>query len=155
LRNEQSYQKRNPEVANCETEAQMADERQVERETVLDAAPDEVWEALTDERLLGEWLAEEAELEPVPGGRASFRFEDGSEREGTVLRVAEERELAFTWARPGEPPTEVELTLEPLVAGTRLVVVERASAQTPVAISGAAWGSRLAALGRAARLVLV
>jgi uncharacterized protein YndB with AHSA1/START domain len=81
------------------------DERRVEREAVLDSQPDEVWEALTDERLLAEWLADEAELDPVPGGRASFRFEDGSEREGTVLRVEEERELAFTWARPGEPPT--------------------------------------------------
>jgi len=133
----------------------MSEERQVERETVLDAAPDEVWEALTDERLLGEWLAEEAELDPVPGGRANFRFEDGSEREGTVLRVEEERELAFAWARPGEPPTEVEMTLVPLVSGTRLVVVERATAGTPVALSGAAWGSRLQALAGATSLVLV
>ena len=133
----------------------MSEERQVERETVLDAAPDEVWGALTDERLLGEWLAEEAELDPVPGGRANFRFEDGSEREGTVLRVEEERELAFIWARPGEPPTEVEMTLVPLVSGTRLVVVERATAGTPVALSGAAWGSRLQALAGATSLVLV
>lgn len=133
----------------------MAEERQVERETVLEATPDEVWEALTDERLLGEWLAEEAELDPVPGGRASFRFEDGSEREGTVLRVEEERELAFTWARPGEPATEVEMTLVPLVSGTRLVVVERASVHTPVALSGAAWAPRLAALGNTMSLVLV
>jgi len=134
----------------------MADERrQVERETVLDAPPDQVWEAITDERLLSEWLADEAELDAVPGGRASFRFSDGSEREGTVLRVEEERELAFTWARPGEPPSEVEMTLVPLVSGTRLVVVERASAQTPVALSGTAWGSRLAALELATSLVLV
>jgi uncharacterized protein YndB with AHSA1/START domain len=139
------------------TEEQMDDgqRRQVERETVLDAPADEVWEALTDEVLLGEWLADEAELEPVPGGRASFRFADGSEREGTVLRVEEERALAFTWARPGEPETEVELTLEPLVAGTRLVVVERVSTATPMALSGAAWGARLRALRRATHLVLV
>jgi uncharacterized protein YndB with AHSA1/START domain len=134
----------------------MADERQqVERETVLDAPPDEVWEALTDERLLGEWLADEVELDPVPGGHASFRFSDGSERQGTVLRVEDERELAFTWARPGEPPSEVELTLEPLIAGTRLVVVERASAHTPVTLAGSAWSSRLAAFRRATSLVLV
>ena len=133
----------------------MADERQVERAAVLDAAPDEVWEALTDDRLLGEWLAEEVELSPVPGARASFRFSDGTEREGTVVRVEEERELAFTWARPGEAPTEVEMTLVPLVSGTRLIVVERASAQTPAALSGAAWGLRLAALERATSLVLV
>jgi uncharacterized protein YndB with AHSA1/START domain len=128
--------------------------RQVERETILDAPADEVWEALTDERLLTEWLADEAELEPEPGGRANFRFADGTEREGTVLRVEEERELAFSWARPGEPETEVELILEPLVVGTRLVITERVSATTPTALSGSAWGGRLMALHRATSLVL-
>jgi len=128
--------------------------REVEREAVLDAPADQVWEALTDERLLGEWLAEEAELEPEPGGRASFRFADGTEKEGTVLRVEEERELAFTWARPGEPETEVELTLVPLVSGTRLVVTERAAAAAPTALAGAAWGVRLSALQLVLSLVL-
>jgi uncharacterized protein YndB with AHSA1/START domain len=120
--------------------------REVERETVLDAPAEEVWEALTDERLLGEWLADEVELEPAPGGRASFRFADGTEKEGTVLRVEEERELAFTWALPGEPETEVALTLVPLVSGTRIVVTERAGAATPAALAGAAWQARLSAL---------
>ncbi len=130
------------------------EKREVEREAVLDAPTEEVWEALTDERLLGEWLAEEAELEPQPGGRASFRFADGTEKEGTVLRVEEERELAFTWARPGEHETEVELTLVPLVSGTRLVVVERATTATPTALSATAWGARLTALQRTTLLVL-
>ena len=74
-------------------------ERRVERETVLEAPSSEVWDALTDERLLGEWLADEAELEPVPGGRASFRFADGSERRGTVLEV-EEEQLPQLWLCP-------------------------------------------------------
>jgi uncharacterized protein YndB with AHSA1/START domain len=127
--------------------------REVEREAVLDAPAEKVWEALTDERLLGDWLADEAELEPEPGGRASFRFADGTKKEGTVLRVEEERELAFTWARPGEPETEVELTLVPLVSGTRLLVVERAGAATPTALAGSAWGTRLTALRHALSLV--
>jgi uncharacterized protein YndB with AHSA1/START domain len=128
--------------------------REVEREAVLDAPAGEVWEALTDERLLGEWLADEAELEPEPGGRASFRFADGTEKEGTVLRVEEGRELAFTWAAPGQPETEVELTLVPLVSGTRLVVVERAAAAAPTALAGSAWDARLSALQLALSLVL-
>jgi uncharacterized protein YndB with AHSA1/START domain len=128
-------------------------ERTVEREAVLDADPGQVWEALTDDRMLSEWLAEEAELDPVEGGDAVFRFEDGEERRGTVIRVEEERSLAFTWARPDEPETYVELTLEPAVAGTRLVVVERAAAFGPVAAAGPRWDARLAALGRATRLI--
>lgn len=131
------------------------EERKVERETVLDAPVRDVWEALTDERLLGEWLADQVELDPEPGGRVAFRFADGEERQGTVLRVEDGRALAFTWARPGEAETEVELRLEPLVVGTRLVVTERATATTPVALSGAAWGTRLDALERAISLALV
>jgi len=128
-------------------------ERTVERETVLDADPREVWEALTDERLLSEWLAEEAELDPVEGGDAAFRFEDGEERHGTVVRVEEERSLAFTWSRPDEPETYVELNLEPVVSGTRLVVVERAAPVGPIAVAGARWDARLGALARALTLV--
>jgi uncharacterized protein YndB with AHSA1/START domain len=127
-------------------------ERRVERETVLEAPSSQVWEALTDERLLGEWLAQDAELDPVPGGRASFRFADGEEREGTVLEVEEERSLAFSWARPGEPRSVVEFSLEPAVGGTRLVVVERGPILT-AAVAGSQWVSRLHAFAAALALV--
>jgi uncharacterized protein YndB with AHSA1/START domain len=127
-------------------------ERRVQRETVLEAPSSQVWEALTDERLLGEWLAQDAELDPVPGGRASFRFADGEKREGTVLEVEEERLLAFSWARPGEPRSVVELSLEPAVGGTRLVVVERGPILT-AAIAGSQWVSRLHAFAAALALV--
>ena len=130
------------------------DGRRVEREAVLEASPEEVWEALTDERMLSEWLAEDAELDPVEGGDASFRFEDGEERRGTVVSVEEERSLAFTWARPNEPETYVELTLEPAVSGTRLVVVERAAPVGPVALASSFWDARLTALRRVTALVL-
>jgi uncharacterized protein YndB with AHSA1/START domain len=136
-----------------EQEVPMSDqERHVERETVLEASPSEVWEALTDERLLGEWLAQDAELEPEPGGRASFRFADGEEREGTVLEVEEERSLAFSWARPGEPESVVEFALEPAVGGTRLVVVERGPALT-AAVARPQWALRLDAFAAALALV--
>jgi len=127
-------------------------ERRVQRETVLEAPLSQVWEALTDERLLGEWLAQDAELDPVPGGRASFRFADGEKREGTVLEVEEERSLAFSWARPGEPRSVVEFSLEPAVGGTRLVVVERGPILT-AAIAGSQWVSRLHAFAAALALV--
>jgi uncharacterized protein YndB with AHSA1/START domain len=127
-------------------------ERRVEREAVLDAPSREVWEALTDDRLLSEWLAQDAELDPVPGGRASFRFSDGEAREGTVLEVEEERRLAFSWARPGESDSVVEFSLEPAAGGTRLVVVERGPAVT-AAVAGSQWVSRLHAFVAALALV--
>jgi uncharacterized protein YndB with AHSA1/START domain len=129
--------------------------RTVEVETLLEADPAEVWEALTDDELLAQWLADDAELDPVEGGDAVFRYADGEERRGTVLRVEEERALTFTWARPDAPETYVELTLEPAVGGTRLVVVETASPFGPVATGSSSWEGRLRALRRATSPVLV
>jgi uncharacterized protein YndB with AHSA1/START domain len=48
----------------------------VERETLIEATPEEVWEAITDEDRLEEWIAEEGEgeslveftIEAVPAG---------------------------------------------------------------------------------------
>jgi uncharacterized protein YndB with AHSA1/START domain len=125
--------------------------REVRREVELDAPPAEVWEALVDEGLLAEWLAEEVELDPVPG--ATARFRDGEEeREGTVLRVDELHRLAFTWSRPGEAPSEVELTVDAVADRTRLVVVERALIG-PTSLTASAWRSRLQAFASALALV--
>jgi uncharacterized protein YndB with AHSA1/START domain len=130
----------------------MADtEREVRREVELEADPTEVWEAFVDERLLSEWLADDVELEPVEGSPARFRDGD-SAREGTVLRVEEGRRLAFTWSRDGVLPSEVELTVDAVAGGSRVVVVERAIAG-PTALASASWGGRLEGLARALALV--
>jgi uncharacterized protein YndB with AHSA1/START domain len=116
-------------------------DQQVERRRTLDASPEEVWRALTHESLLREWLADDAELDPVPGGELSFVVE-GEERRGAVVDVDEERSLTFTWARDGEVPSEVCFRLEPAVSGTHLTVTERASGG-PMATAGERWTSRL------------
>ena len=55
---------------------------EVERELVLDAPPDEVWDALTEPSRLAEWFANDVELDLRPGGGASFRWGNGEERHG-------------------------------------------------------------------------
>jgi uncharacterized protein YndB with AHSA1/START domain len=125
--------------------------REVRRERLMEADPSEVWEALVDPRLLEEWLADNVELEPTPGAPASFRI-GNEEREGMVLRVEEERAFSFTWSRPGELPSEVELTVDAVAGGTRVVVVERALAG-PTAFAATAWGARLDTLAAAVGLV--
>jgi uncharacterized protein YndB with AHSA1/START domain len=128
------------------------DAREVRREAAFDASPAELWEAMTDERLLSEWLADEVELDPVEG--APLRVRDGGEeREGVVTRVEEERILAFEWQRSGNGVSEVELVVDAVAGGSRLVVVERA-VSGPVAMAGTAWRARLAALATALTLVL-
>jgi uncharacterized protein YndB with AHSA1/START domain len=134
----------------------------VTRSVDLEAAPAEVWDALTEETLLREWLADEVELEPEPGGEIVCRYADGEERRGEVELVEKAERLAWSWWREdGEGPSRVELVLDAIADGTRLTVIET---QSPVLETGAlrasgpllaaTWGTPLASLRAAVRLVL-
>jgi uncharacterized protein YndB with AHSA1/START domain len=132
----------------------------VERETVVEATPEEVWEALTDEDRLAEWLAPEVELDPVEGGEIAVRDGD-DERTGTVETVRPDERFAFTWSRPGEGESYVEFTIEELPGGSRVTVVETpmaSAAASTVAGStsmAACWTGRLASMHRALSLAPV
>jgi len=71
------------------SEREPVDAERVTRSVELDAAPAEVWDALTEGALLGEWLADEVELEAEPGGEIVCRYADGEERRGEVELVEE------------------------------------------------------------------
>ena len=91
----------------------------IEREVLIDATPEDVWETITGEG----WLADEVTLDLVPGGDAEFRTRD-EVKSGWVEDVHAPDRLAFWWAADGEPATRVELTLSPADELTRLRVVE-------------------------------
>jgi uncharacterized protein YndB with AHSA1/START domain len=95
----------------------------VRREIDLPASREEVWEALTDEALLEQWLACEVQLDAREGGEALVRDEHG-ERRGVVESVEDGQRLVLTWWRAQEPPTRVELRLLEVATGTRVVVTE-------------------------------
>jgi uncharacterized protein YndB with AHSA1/START domain len=124
----------------------------VERETMVEATPEEVWEALIDDDRLEEWMAPDVELDPVEGGDVAVRDGD-DERAGTVEILEENERLAFTWSRPGEGESFVEFTIEALPGGSRVTVVETPIGPTAIAAGG--WGPRLARLRHATRFVLV
>jgi uncharacterized protein YndB with AHSA1/START domain len=124
----------------------------VERETLVEASPEEVWEALTDEDRLEEWLAPDVELDPVEGGEIAVRDGD-DQRAGSVETVEEHERFAFTWSRPGEGESFVEFTIEALPGGTRVTVVETPIGPTSMAYGG--WDSRLTRLHRSLRFTLV
>src|SRR5436190_8944337 len=123
----------------------------VERETLIEATPEEVWEALTDEDRLEEWLAPDVELDPHEGGEIAVRDGD-DERHGTVETVEEGERFAFTWSRPGEGESFVEFTIEALPGGSRVTVVE--TPMRPSAMAAGGWGRRLAHLQRSLRFTL-
>ena len=93
---------------------------EVTREIVFPVPPDEVWEALTDPEQLEEWFANDVELDPREGGEGVCRWDDGEERRATVVEAAPGERLVLDWDDEGT----VELTLEEVEEGTRLLVRE-------------------------------
>src|SRR5205085_11122462 len=91
----------------------------IERELVIAAPAEDVWDAVTGEG----WLADEVLLDLRPGGDAYFRSEDAV-KVGWVEDVSAPERLAVWWAADGEPATRVELTLIPEDDSTRLRVTE-------------------------------
>ena len=87
----------------------------VERELVLPAEPEEVWESLVEPAWLGDDAA--IELQPAGGVRAGSRS-------GFVECAEPPRRLAFWWSEEGEEATRVEIALEETGEGTRLTVTE-------------------------------
>jgi uncharacterized protein YndB with AHSA1/START domain len=103
----------------------------VSRDQVLPTAPRRVWSALTAE--LSSWFGAEVDLDPRPGGRATFRWRDGWERGAVVEEADVPRRLVFRWlsferSRSGgfrlAGPGRVEFILEEMEEGTRLTVTE-------------------------------
>jgi hypothetical protein len=96
----------------------------IDRDILVEAPPENVWEVITGDG----WLAEQVELELVPGGDA--RFVDGeSVRTGWIEEAAAPESdgggrLTFWWGPESEPATRVELTLEPEGDVTRVRVAE-------------------------------
>jgi uncharacterized protein YndB with AHSA1/START domain len=102
---------------------QKTSERSVEREIQVPATREETWEAMTDPERLGDWLAEEAELDLRPGGDLVVRT-DGETREGFFEEISEPERLVFWWGEPDGELARVQIDLEELEHGTLVRVVE-------------------------------
>jgi uncharacterized protein YndB with AHSA1/START domain len=126
---------------------------EVTRELIVDAPPEEVWEALTSPERLEEWFANEVELELEPGAEGVFRWEDGEARRALVEEVEVGRRFAFRWREEeSQEESYVAFTLVEIDTGTRVVVTE--TAPGPHACAGE-WTFALEwqAAGRSAALV--
>jgi uncharacterized protein YndB with AHSA1/START domain len=123
------------------------DRRGVRFERRYEAAPAEVWSALTEPERMARWLAE-AELDLRVGGPYTLRFsdEEGQTAEGEVLALEPERVLELTWKYPGEPDTVVRFELRPDGDGTLLVLDHRGLPPSAIAGYGAGWHSHLDSL---------
>jgi uncharacterized protein YndB with AHSA1/START domain len=107
---------------------------EITRELVLPAPPEEVWEALTDAGRLAEWFANDVDLDPRPGGRGLFRWDDGETRTVLVEEVDPPRRFGFRWTDRAADG-EVAFELEEVSEGTRVTV--RETTADPQACAGA------------------
>ena len=109
---------------------------EVEREITIEASPEEVWEALIEPERLEEWFANDVELDPVPGGEGTFRWDDGEERRATVREIDEPRKLVLDWDDDGR----VVIELQEVESGTVVHVTESApDFATALELNACAW----------------
>jgi hypothetical protein len=106
----------------------------VTREITLPLDPETAWSTVTD---LERWLTEDGSLELEPGAEAELLLRDGETRWATVEEVRAGEHLSFWWHSYDALATLVEVSLSPVSGGTRIVVVERGYAGTPVC--GSPW----------------
>ena len=91
---------------------------------IIYAAPDKVFDALTQEGLIGEWCESGGMVEPVSGGK--FRL-FGEWVTGEVVKFNKKnRQLSYTW-KPSEwekktAPSVVDYTFHKHPAGTEVIV---------------------------------
>jgi len=102
------------------------------RELDLPCGVEEAWEHVIDPS----WLGDEGQMDAVVGAQGWVRS-DGETRFLVVEEVEEARRLAFRWASFHEEPSRVEIGLESVPEGTRVVISEsplRAMARATLAL---------------------
>jgi uncharacterized protein YndB with AHSA1/START domain len=106
----------------------------IERETVINAPVERVWELITEAEHLGRWFGDAgAEIDLRPGGAMVLRWAEMGTSRGRVVAVEPRTRFSYRWAPfkdpGGEEPVEgnstlVEFTLHREGDATRLRVVE-------------------------------
>jgi uncharacterized protein YndB with AHSA1/START domain len=103
----------------------------IERETLIAAPVERVWELVTAPEHVGTWFGDAgAEIDLRPGGAMALRWEEHGTVRARVERVEPPRVFAYRWASRMEAEPEkgastlVEFFLEPDARGTLLRVVE-------------------------------
>jgi uncharacterized protein YndB with AHSA1/START domain len=119
----------------------------------IEATPEQVFEYFTSPEAFVRWMGERALLQPAPGGAFEVDI-NGVPVRGRYLEVDPPRRVVVSWGVAGSsglPPgaTQVEFTLSPTEAGTRLHLVHRNLPPDQAAMHGTGWGHFLGRLSQA------
>ncbi|MGZ3496832.1 MAG: SRPBCC family protein [Vulcanimicrobiaceae bacterium] len=106
-------------------------EDRIEREIVVAAPRERVWEIITQAEHVGKWFGDSAEVDLRPGGTIVLRWEKYGTMYATIEKIDEPQYFSYRWmpGRLDEKPsnensTLVEFTLTPQGGQTRVRVVE-------------------------------
>ena len=93
----------------------------------LHHSPEKVWRALTDPRLVAEWLLPVVGLELEAGAAFTFKTQPVGGWDGIVncrmLEIEAQRKISYAWV-VGDLDTIVTFELTPTTSGTRLSLVQ-------------------------------
>jgi uncharacterized protein YndB with AHSA1/START domain len=123
-------------------------------EVDLPAPAEEVFRHLTDPAAMIRWMGQHATLRPVPGGAFEIDI-NGVPVRGRYLELDPPRRVLVSWGVAGNPAlppgaTQVEFTLTPTPAGTRLRLVHRGLPPDQASIHATGWQHFLGRLAQAA-----
>jgi uncharacterized protein YndB with AHSA1/START domain len=132
------------------------------REIQIEASPETVFGFFTEPEKLTRWLAEEATLDPRPGGVNHQTHPGGPDNprgpyymRGEFLEVTPPSRVVFTWGfenpdieiAPGG--STVDVTLEPVAGGTLVRLVHRDLPESELASHREGWTAMLERLAAA------
>jgi len=84
----------------------------IEKNIVIDASPEVVFKAITDQEELTNWFPDQAILEPRLGGKVKFSFYKDKEQkqgelecvpEGTIIEFIPNKKVSYTWCQTNTP----------------------------------------------------
>lgn len=88
----------------------------------VESAHTEVFRAFTNTASLRDWLCNAAQVDVRKGGRIYLWWNNGYYTGGTFTQVQRYDSLSFTWQGPGEPTSEVHISLHAEGTSTEIVV---------------------------------
>lgn len=124
--------------------------------TYIGVSPQQVYDTLTSAEAWDAWFTQGMEIDPRPGGRIRFRWENfkvdryTSVADGPVLEADPAHRFVFQWTA-GDTPTTIEFELEPLGPGTVLTVTESGHTSSPKDLAAlvewaSGWGEAITLL---------
>jgi len=129
---------------------------ELEREIIIDASPETIFEYLTIPAKHAEWNGTKVELDPRPGGIYRVLMGDEHQAAGEFVEVVPNERVVYTfgWDQPDHPipagSTVVEIGLIPEGDKTRVRLVHRGLPADAVADHAGGWDHYLGRLALAA-----